>query len=173
MGLVDHRHFDATAQLLEFAERGRLITRRSSRSGPSATSPLPIVVIASVLTGLGVAVLTAGLLAGTLPLTAMGGGVFVASVAMLISALAALRHDNDSELAVDIRPATVLPPGSVKPGNWIERDGAWVRVDEAGRGRRGAISALLSTGDVIELSHPVIVADVPFCPTELHDEPAN
>jgi len=173
MALVDHSQFDATSQLLEFAERGRLVTRRSNRSEYAAMSPLPIVVVASVLIGLGAAILAAGLNTGSFPLAAMGGGATAASLALLIPALGALRQTADSNLVVDIRAAAVLPPRSVQPGNWIERDGAWVRVDEAGRGRRGAITALLSTGDVIELSHPVIVAGGPFRPAEMSDDAAS
>jgi len=167
MALVDHSHFDATSQLLEFAERGRLVTRRPIRPENAAMSSLPIVVIASALIGLGAAILAAGLNTGSFPLAAMGGGATAASLALLIPALSALHQTADSNRVVDIRPAAVLPPRSVQPGNWIERNGAWVRVDEAGRSRRGAITALLSTGDVIELSHPVTVAGGPFRPAEI------
>ncbi len=173
MALVDHSQFDATSQLLEFAERGRLVTRLHSRSDYTDMSPLPIVVVASAMIGLGIAILVAGLDAGRPVVVAMGGGATLASLAMLLPALSALRQHNEPETTVDIRAAAVVAPRSVKPGNWIQQDDAWVRVDEAGHGHNGCVTALLSTGAVIELSHPITVAGGPFSPSESHDGPGR
>lgn len=173
MALVDHSQFDATSQLLEFAERGRLITRLPSRSGYNNMSPLPIVVVASAMIGLGMAILGIGLNAGRPVVIAMGGGVTLASLAMLVPALSALRRHDDPEAIVDIRAAAVLPPRRVQPGNWIQQDDAWVRVDEAGHGHNGSVTALLSTGAVIDLSHPVTVAGGPFSPSEDGNGPGS
>ncbi len=169
MAMVDQSRFDATSQLIEFAERGRLITHRTNPAANSkGLSPVPVVVVASAVTGLGVAVVASGILVGAIAIAVMGAGVVFASLAMLVPALGALRQNHETDHVVDIRPAAVLPPLKLQQGNWIELDDAWVRIDEAGRDHSGSVTALLSTGDIIELCHPVTVAGGPFRPL---DEP--
>ena len=174
MAVVDHHRIDATSQLLEFAERGRLIPPRiNGVPTVSGLSPLPVVVAASTVIGLGMAICVSGIISGATVAIVMGIGAISAGIALLVPALNAVRHDHDTEHVVDIQPAAVIPPRRLKAGMWIEREGAWVRVDEAGVAQGGAITALLSTGDVIDLSHPVTVAGGPFRPVDVSAGPAR
>ena len=61
-----------------------------------------------------------------------------------------------------VRPAAVLPPELIRTGNWIHRNGAWLRVEQIGRDGSGRVQALVSSGELLELSTPVTIAGDEF-----------
>ncbi len=167
MAVVDHQSLDATAQLIEFAERGRLVAPGVERGRlVSGLAPLPVIIVASIVIGLGIAVTGSGLISGTAIFAVVGTGVTCASTALLILAINALGSRHRTDHAVDIQAAAIVLPRQVKSGMWIRHDGAWARVDDTGVAQGGSLTALLSTGDIIDLSHPVTLAGGPFQPLE-------
>ena len=87
----------------------------------------------------------------------------VGSLAILVPSIRLLRQAPETP-PVRVRPAAVLPPELVRVGNWIHRDGAWLRVEEIGRDGGGRIQALLSSGDLVVLGTPVTIAGDDFRP---------
>ena len=62
-------------------------------------------------------------------------------------------------------PGAVLPPELLRSGNWVYRSGAWARIEQVGRDGNGTLTALLSSGEVIDLTTPLTVAGDEFRPT--------
>ena len=65
---------------------------------------------------------------------------------------------------VQIRPGAVVQPELVREGNWIHRNGAWVRIESVGRDGASRLQALLSSGEVVELATPQTIAGDDFRP---------
>lgn len=163
MGLIERQPRDVTSQILEYAESGRLVDG-PPQEGADQTTSIAVVVAAAIALGVGLSLSATGSLAHDgQRITIVGLMIAVGALAALVPAIRLLRvvpTDNP----VKIRPAAVLPPELVQQGNWIHRDGAWVRVEHVGRNGGGRIHALLSSGEVAELSTPTTIAGDDFRP---------
>lgn len=170
MGWIERRPHDVTTQLVGYAETGRLIEGpRTDRDDQRGT--IAIVVVAALILGASAGVATTCTIANgnpTMILIALIAGL--GAIAVLIPAIRLLRITPAGK-PVKVRPAAVLPPELVRVGNWIHRDGAWQRVEHIGRDGGGRIHALLSSGDVAELTTPTTIAGDDFRPT--HDPVAS
>ena len=157
IGWIDRPPPDSTAQILEYAESGRLVSARDDRAKGVTT----LMVMAGAVIGVGAALLGTGLvdLAST-PALLTGGVLVVAGLGVLTPAVRRLRKL--SSAVITVRPGAVLPPDRVRQGSWIHREGSWVRVAQVGRDGNGHVQALVSTGDVIELRNPVTIAGDAF-----------
>ncbi|MDW3220589.1 MAG: hypothetical protein R8F63_18430 [Acidimicrobiales bacterium] len=155
-----------TSQILEYAESGRLV------EGPRAAKDdqkgaIALVVVAALVLGAGLALTTSGALgSGDDTTTLVAIMCTLGALAILVPGIRLLRTTPAGK-PVKVRPAAVLPPELVRQGNWIHRDGAWMRVEHVGRDGGGRIHALLSSGDVVELSTPVTIGGDEFRPS--HD----
>jgi hypothetical protein len=160
MGLIDKPLPDSTAQMLEYAETGRLLPGRNEES---ASSLITLTIIAGGAIGAGTALVLLGMFAFGAALAVLAGALLVvAGLATLPPAVRLLREAMST--VIPVRPGAVLPPGLVKEGCWIHRSGGWVRVEQIGRDGTGTITALVSTGKVIELRTPVTIAGDAFRP---------
>lgn len=165
MGWIERRPHDVTSQILEYARTGRLV------EGPTITrddqrSTIALVVVAALALGGGLSLAAAGALGNgtsTVTLVAIMGSV--GALAILVPSIRLLRSTPATK-PVKVRPAAVLPPDLVRVGNWIHRGGAWVRVEQIGRDGGGRVTALLSSGDVVELTTPCTIAGDDFRPTD-------
>jgi hypothetical protein len=164
MGWVERRPRDVTSQILEYAASGRLV------EGPRVErddqrSAIVLVVVASTFLGAGIGLAANGAFGDgehTVTLVALMG--VLGSLAILAPAIRLLRSIPGAR-PVKVRPAAVLAPELVRVGNWIHRDGAWVRVEQIGRDGGGRIQALVSSGQVFELNSPTTIAGDDFRPT--------
>ncbi len=170
MSWVERRPRNVTSQLLEYAESGRLI--EGPKTAPDdQRGTIALVVIAAVLLGGGLSLAATGALGeGGQTTTLVAIMCAVGALAILVPSLRLLRTA-PVETPVTIRPAAVLPPELVHVGNWIHRDGAWLRVDQIGRDGSNRVQVLLSSGELIELTNPVTIAGDAFRPT--HDPVAS
>lgn len=156
---------DVTEQVLEFAERGRLV---AIVDPARHRNPLtPFVALAAVLSAVvgGVFASLAVSADSNAPLLIACGVLAVAGLPILVAGAGAIHRRAASRDRLEIRPGAVLPPDLVRVGNWIHRAGAWVRVDEVGRDGGGRVNVLVSTGEVVHLDAPVTIAGGPFRPT--------
>lgn len=154
--------FDATLQLLEFAEAGRLRTPDDARA--EAFAPATVMVASSVGLALGAAVTVLAAVKTEALVALMGIGVIAAALTVLIPALNGLRAQRHLAAAVRIERADYRPIDLLQRGNWINHAGTWVRIDQAGTSNAGSRSALLSSGEIINLREPVLVATGRFEP---------
>ncbi len=163
MGWVEERPQDATEQLLEYADTGRLIDLDPSARLNTAdkSSTVLVTVFTSASVGIGACLLTLAIRSGSGLETLLGFGLTVIGLSLLLPAVRLVRLHTASA-GVEISPGAVLPPELVRPGNWIFREGAWVRISDMGRDGAGNLNALLSDGDVVELLTPVTIAGGTF-----------
>jgi len=165
MGWIERRPRDVTSQILEYAESGRLVeASRADHDDQRAT--IGLVIVAALVLGGGLSLATNG---------ALGDGGQTLTLVAIISALGAtailvpsVRLLRSAPIAkpIKVRPAAVLPPELVRVGNWIHRDGAWLRVEQIGRDGALQVQALLSSGDLVVLSTPVTIAGDDFRPAK-------
>ena len=166
MAWIEERPQDATEQLLEYANSGRLVEldQRSIVDARDKTSTVVVMVLAATTVGIGAALVISAMRSRSALEATVGFGLVAIGLSLLLPAVRLVRLHTASA-AVEIRPGAVLPPDLVQPGNWIHRDGAWARVDQVGRDGSGMLTALLSTGEVIELLTPITIAGGTFRPT--------
>lgn len=162
MGWTERGPRDVNEQFLEYAEQGRLVPLpadariRSARRNPLAVF-ITIAALASAGFGAAVALVADGP-SRSAALLAGGAVTGIALLAVLIAAGSALNDRAHEHGAILLTPGAVLPPDLLHPGNWFQRAGAWVRIEEIGRDGGGQVSALLSTGEVVLLDSPVTIA---------------
>lgn len=163
MGWIERRPQDVTSQILEYAETGRLVEGpRQQRDEQRST--IIVVVLAALALGAGLALAVNGAFAqsgNTITLIAIMGSL--GALAILVPSVRLLRSAVPAK-PVQIRPGAVVQPELVREGNWIHRNGAWVRIESAGRDGGGRLQALLSSGEVIELATPQTIAGDDFRP---------
>ena len=170
MGWIERRPPDVTAQILEYAESGRLI------DGPRVDRDeqrraIALVVVAAAVLGGGLSLAITGALGeGSRTITLVAIMSILGALAILVPGIRLLRTTPVGR-PVKVRPAAVLPPELVRVGNWIHRDGAWQRVEQIGQDGGGRIHALLSSGEVAELRSPTTIAGDDFRPS--HDPVAS
>ncbi|MFQ5556545.1 MAG: hypothetical protein ACE5GB_03420 [Acidimicrobiales bacterium] len=152
---------DLTEQFLEFASTGRLSPLAHGSGSPVRRSALTWAVTfaagAFLLAGVaGVIEATRG--QGHASLLPAGALCVLAGAVALVSSVRLTRRRTGRSPAIEPAIGAVLPPELIRAGHWIHRGGAWLRVLEVGRHGRGEISALLSSGEVVDLTTPTIVA---------------
>lgn len=162
MNLIYKPPPDSTAQILEYAESGRLVPALpEGRSHPLVA----LTVAGGVALGAGAVLLLTGALGVHQPISLLAAGLLlITGLAILAPAVRLLRRSMSP--VIPVRPGAVLPPDRIREGFWIHRQGGWVRVEQIGRSGGGKISALISTGDVIELRRAVTVAGDEFRPVQ-------
>lgn len=163
MGWIERRPRDVTAQLLEFAESGRLLEgARPERDDQRGT--IALVVVAALVLGGGLSLAVNGALGdGGQTVTLVAIMCALGSLAILVPSIRLMRNGPIAK-PVKVRPAAVLPPELVRAGNWIHRNGAWQRVEQVGLDGGGQVQALLSSGDLVVLATPVTIAGDDFRP---------
>ena len=166
MSWMDRRPNDANEQMLEFASSGRLVELdpRDAVHAADKASTVFAMVLAAVATGVGATLLVIAAASRSLTAAIVGFSVITISLSLLLPSIRLVRLHTPST-AVAVKPGAVLPPELVREGNWIYRGGAWNRVEQVGRDGSGATTALLSSGEVIELTSPVTIAGGEFRPT--------
>jgi hypothetical protein len=163
MRWIERRPRDVTEQFLEYARTGRLVDGTAPRND-DLRSAAALVVVAALSLGAGLALVGSGLLGATGETTTLVAiMVVLGALAILVPGIRLLASLPRTR-PVTVRPAAVLPPELVRVGNWIHRNGAWLRVEQIGRDGSGATHALLSSGDVVELTLPVTIAGDDFRP---------
>jgi hypothetical protein len=157
---------DANEQMLEFAESGRLIELdpRAAVHAADKASTVFAMVLSAAATGVGATLLVIAAATESLTAAIIGCSVVTISLSLLFPSVRLVRLHTPST-AVEVKPGAVLPPELVRAGNWIYRSGAWNRVEQVGRDGTGSTTALLSSGEVIELSSPVTIAGGEFRPS--------
>jgi hypothetical protein len=163
MGWIERRPQDVASQILEFAESGRLVEGPRLESDDQRGT-IALIVIAALTLGGGLSLATSGAVGGeneTVTLVALMCAL--GSLAILVPAVRLMRTETPGR-PVKVRPAAVLPPELVRVGNWIHRDGAWLRVEQVGHDGGGRVQALLSSGDLVVLGTPVTIAGDDFRP---------
>lgn len=165
MGWIERRPRDVTAQILEYAETGRLIEGpRDAHDDKRGT--IALVVTSALVLGGGLSLAADGALSHSgSALTLVAIMCTLGSFAILLPSIRMLRTTPPAT-PVQVRPAAVLPPDLVRSGNWIHRDGAWLRVEQVGRDGGGRIQVLVSSGELLELSTPVTIAGDEFRPSK-------
>lgn len=165
MGWIDRRPRDANEQILEFASSGRLIDLdpRTAVHAADKGSTVFAMVLAAAAVGVGATLVMIAAVTESLLAAFVGLSVITVSLALLLPAVRLVRMHTSSRAAM-VKPGAVLPPELVRQGNWIYRGGAWNRVEQIGRGGEGDLTALLSSGEVIDLTAPVTIAGGDFRP---------
>ena len=154
-----------TSQILEYAETGRLVEGPSDKRDEQRGT-IALVVTAALVLGGGLSLVADGALShGGHAVTLVGIMCTLGSLAILLPAIRLLRTARPGT-PVKVRPAAVLPPELIRTGNWIHRNGAWLRVEQIGRDGGGRVQALVSSGELLELSTPVTIAGDEFRPSE-------
>ena len=166
MGWMEQRPRNANEQMLEFAESGRLVELdpREAVHAADKGSTVFAMVLSAIATGVGATLLVIAVASESLWAAIVGCSVITISLSLLLPSIRLVRLHTPST-AVAVKPGAVLPPELVREGNWIYRGGAWNRVEQIGRDGTGTTTALLSSGDVIELSSPVTIAGGEFRPS--------
>lgn len=166
MSWMERRPSDANEQMLEFAESGRLVELdpREAVHAADKASTVFAMVLAAAATGVGTTLLVIAAASRSLTAAIVGFSVITISLSLLLPSIRLVRLHTPST-AVAVKPGAVLPPELVREGNWIYRGGAWNRVDQVGRDGSGVMTALLSGGEVIELTSPVTIAGGDFRPS--------
>jgi len=165
MAWIEERPEDATEQLLEYASTGRLIDldQRAIVDARDKSATVLVMILAATTVGVGVTLMLSATRSRSAVEATVGFGFIAVGLSLLLPAVRLVRL-HTATAGVEIRPGAVLPPELVQPGNWIHRDGAWIRVDEVGRDGTGTLTALLSTGEVIDLLTPITIAGGTFRP---------
>lgn len=150
---------DVNEQLLEYAEHGHVMDVPTSSSSHSVRNCIVAIAIATLLLIAGVSLVVSST-SGTESTTNTVAGMVLAliGVSLLTAAVHRLKELATTSAIVELRPGAVIPPELVKAGNWLRRNGTWVRVNEIGFDRTGQVSALVSSGDLIYLDSPVTIA---------------
>lgn len=167
MGWLGRHPHDANEQLIEFAATGRLVDLdpRLRTSAADRASTILVLVLTSASIGVAVTLLVAAIQTASVPTAIIGLSLFAISLTLLLPTIRLVRlHSPDR--GVSVTPGAVLPPELLQAGNWIYRTGAWIRVEQVGRDGNGALSALLSSGEVIDLNAPLTVAGEGFRPSD-------
>jgi hypothetical protein len=165
MSWVERRPQDVASQILEYAESGRLIEGPRNMEDEKRGT-IALVVTAALVLGGGLSLAADGALgSGSHTVTLVAIMCTLGSFAILVPSIRILRTTRPGN-PVKVRPAAVLPPDLVRSGNWIHRNGAWVRVEQIGRDGGGRIQALVSSGELLELSTPVTIAGDEFRPSK-------
>jgi len=154
-----------TSQILEYAESGRLVEGQNANNDDQKGTIGLVVVAALVLVGGSSLAANSARDDGGQTVTLVAIMCALGSLAILVPAIRLLRVTPAGK-PVKIRPAAVVPPDLVREGNWIHRDGAWLRVQHVGRDGGGRIHALVSSGEVVELSTATTIAGDDFRPTQ-------
>ncbi len=94
----------------------------------------------------------------------MGLGVVGSALAVLVPTVSARRSRRRPSHMVRVERAELRPVAALKRGHWINHAESWARIDEAGFGSGGRRSALLSSGEIIDLREPMLVATGRFEP---------
>ncbi|MEQ8841771.1 MAG: hypothetical protein RIB98_12400 [Acidimicrobiales bacterium] len=153
-----------TSQIVEYAESGRLI-EGTRLEVDDLRGTIALVVTAALLLGGGLSLAATGALGdGNTTVTLAAAMCALGALAILVPSIRLLRSGPVAP-PVRVRPAAVLPPELVRVGNWIHRDGAWVRIEQIGKNGTDRVHALLSSGDLVELTTPVTIAGDDFRPT--------
>ena len=166
MGWMERRPRNANEQMLEFAESGRLVELdpREAVHASDKASTVFAMVLAAAATGVGTTLVVIAAASESLTAAIVGFSVIAVSLSLLLPSIRLVRLHTPST-AVAVKPGAVLPPELVREGNWIYRSGAWNRVEQIGRDGSGLTTALLSSGEVIDLTSPVTIAGGEFRPT--------
>ena len=138
MGWIERRPRNVTSQILEYAESGRLVeAARAERDDQRST--IALVIIAALVLGGGLSLAANGALGeGDETVTLVAIMCALGATAILVPAIRLLRNTPVSR-PIKVRPAAVLPPELVRVGNWIHRDGAWMRVEQIGHDGGGRV----------------------------------
>lgn len=163
MGWIERRPQDVTSQILEYAETGRLVEGpRHQRDEQRST--IAVVVLAALALGAGSALAVNGAFGdGTQAVTLVATMCALGAITILVPSVRLLRGTTPTK-PVQIRPGAVVQPELVREGNWIHRNGAWVRVESIGRDGSGRLQALVSSREVVELATPQTIAGDDFRP---------
>lgn len=167
MRLIDKPLPDSTAQMLEYAQSGRLVPGCGNKHSRSL---IGLCVFAGGAIGTGLLLGLLGLLVVGQPLATLGGALLLLIGLTVLAPTVRLLRESMSTV-IPVRPGAVVPPEMVKKGCWIHRHGGWVRIEQVGRGGGGSITALISTGEVIDVRTPVTIAGDAFRP--VHDAVAS
>lgn len=165
MAWIEERPEDATQQLLEYASSGRLIDldQHAIVDARDKAATVLVMILAATTVGVGATLVISAVRSRSTVEATVGFGLIAVGLSLLLPAVRLVRL-HTATAGVEIRPGAVLPPDLVQAGNWIHRDGAWARVDEIGRDGTGTLTALLSTGEVIDLLTPITIAGGTFRP---------
>ncbi|MEO0494246.1 MAG: hypothetical protein AAF081_12605 [Actinomycetota bacterium] len=165
MGWIDRRPRDANEQMLEFASSGRLVDLDPGAAvhATDKSSTVFAMVLTAAAVGVGATLLVIAAVTESLIAAIIAFSVITVSLALLLPSIRLVRLHTSSRAAM-VKPGAVLPPELVREGNWIYRGGAWNRVEQIGRGGEGDLTALLSSGEVIDLTAPVTIAGGDFRP---------
>ncbi len=166
MSWIHERPHDATEQLLEYAETGRLIALdpRTRIEARDKASIVIVMVFSAITVGAGMSLVISAMRGFSTVEVTVGLGLVALGLSLLLPALRIV-HQHTASHGVEIQPGAVLPPQLVRSGNWIYREGAWTRIDQVGHDGAGKLTALLSTGEVIDLLNPITIAGGSFRPT--------
>lgn len=166
MGWTDRRPRDANEQILEFASSGRLVDLdpRVAVHAADKGSTVFAMVLTAAAVGIGATLLVIAVITESFLATIVGLSIITISLAILLPAIRLVRLHTPTA-GVAVKPGAVLPPELVRAGNWIYRSGAWNLVEQVGRDGTGSLTALLSSGEVIDLTAPVTIAGGAFRPT--------
>ncbi len=150
---------DVNEQLLQYAEHGHVVDVATPSSVHSVRTCIAAITTSTLLLIAGVALVVSST-SGTESTTNTVAGLILAlfGVSLLTAAVHRLKELATAAAAVELRPGAVIPPELVRAGNWLRRNGTWVRVNEIGLDRTGQVSALISSGDLIYLDSPVTIA---------------
>ena len=157
---------DANEQLIEFAATGRLveIDPRARVNAADKSSTVLVLVLTSAALGVGITMLVIAAQSSSVLATIVGFSLVAMSLALLLPTLRLVQLHTPT-VGVAPKPGAVLPPELLRAGNWVYRSGAWARIEQVGRDGNGAMTALLSSGEVIDLTTPLTVAGDAFRPT--------
>ena len=160
------RPLDANEQVIEFAATGRLVEIDPSARVNAAekSSTVLVLVLTSAALGVGVTMLVIAAQSSSILATIVGFSLVAMSLALLLPTLRLVQLHSPT-VGVAPKPGAVLPPELLRTGNWVYRSGAWARIEQVGRDGNGSMTALLSSGEVIDLTTPLTVAGDAFRPT--------
>ena len=159
---------DVNEQFVHFARSGELVPLDEQMAGRARNSPVSTAALAIIaLCGFTGLVVTATALVGGVDESQLTIGALTLIVAAALSVPAGyLAHSQRmTPPAVQVSAASILPPELLRAGHWIHCHGAWARIDEIGPLQDETVSALISTGDLIQISKPVAVAGGVFRPS--------
>lgn len=165
MSWAMRRPTDVTDQLIEYADTGRLVAVDRDRRGLGRRQVIFFALGVAALGGIGGAMIVSAATGSGSPIVvAVAALTLVVFIGFVVIAANALHDRFARRDRVDIDAGAVLPPELIEVGNWIKRGSAWMRIEEVGRDGGGRITALLSTGEVVHLTHPVTIAGGAFRP---------
>lgn len=166
VGWLERRPHDANEQVIEFAATGRLVEIDPEVKVKAAdrSSTILVLVLTSATLGVGTTMLVVAAQSSSMLATIVGFSLIATSLALLLPTLRLVQLHSPTQ-GVSPKPGAVLPPELLRSGNWVYRSGAWARIEQVGRDGNGSLTALLSSGEVIDLTTPLTVAGDQFRPT--------